>query len=162
MDQPSRTRQPVAAAGRSLAYAVAAVAAVDQLTKVFATLIGPTAGVEPTQNTALSLQTADPAGWLEVLLMAAGLVVVLVIVVPRVTGGRVPVWAAAGLIAGAASNLADRAVLGGVRDFLVIGPVVVNVADVAVVFGLAGCAAALRTRPQPITASPGRGGEIPC
>jgi lipoprotein signal peptidase len=48
----------------------------------------------------------------------------------------VPAWALAAALAGAASNLVDRAVLGAVRDWLIVGPIVINVADVAVIVGL--------------------------
>ena len=47
-------------------------------------------------------------------------------------------WVAiAAVVAGVAGNLVDRAVLGSVRDFLVIpGVAVINTADVAIAVGL--------------------------
>ncbi len=62
--------------------------------------------------------------------------------------GRLPAWPVALTVAGAVSNLVDRAVLGSVRDFLVVGSVVINVADVAVIIGLV-TAVAMWTIGQP-------------
>lgn len=45
-------------------------------------------------------------------------------------------------LAGSASNLLDRIVLGSVRDFISLGAIVFNVADVAVAIGVVGIAAA--------------------
>jgi lipoprotein signal peptidase len=53
---------------------------------------------------------------------------------------------AAGLqLGGAGSNLADRVALGHVTDFVLVGPVVINVADVALVLGCAIAVAGLAT-----------------
>jgi hypothetical protein len=49
----------------------------------------------------------------------------------------VPSWATGLILGGAAAgNLLDRAIFGSVRDFLLTGPVVINLADVAVLLGL--------------------------
>ncbi len=41
------------------------------------------------------------------------------------------------VVSGMLGNLADRVRFGSVRDFLVVGPLIINVADLAVAFGLA-------------------------
>ena len=51
----------------------------------------------------------------------------------RMIGG---VTAGSLLLGGALGNLVDRAATGAVHDFLVVGPVVINVADVAVLAGV--------------------------
>ena len=42
------------------------------------------------------------------------------------------------VLGGALGNIVDRTVVGFVRDFLAVGPVVVNLADIAVLLGLVG------------------------
>jgi lipoprotein signal peptidase len=55
---------------------------------------------------------------------------------------------AAGLqLGGAASNLADRLVTGAVTDFFVAGPIVLNLADLALVAGTAIAVCVLMTEP---------------
>lgn len=56
---------------------------------------------------------------------------------PRVRSGAVSAGTAGALLGGAVSNLVDRVLFGAVRDFLVLGPVVANLADLAVLAGLA-------------------------
>jgi signal peptidase II len=51
--------------------------------------------------------------------------------------GRVPAWVPGIILGGAASNLVDRLVFGAVRDFIPTPIVIFNVADVAVLGGLA-------------------------
>jgi len=52
---------------------------------------------------------------------------------------RMPAVAAALVIGGAVGNLVDRAAFGAVHDFIVLGPIVANVADIAVLVGVIGC-----------------------
>jgi signal peptidase II len=51
--------------------------------------------------------------------------------------GRIPAWVPGVIVGGAASNLMDRLVFGAVRDFIPTPIVIFNVADVAVVCGVA-------------------------
>ena len=82
--------------------------------------------------------------------------------------GRVPLWVPGIVAGGGAANLLDRAATGAVHDFLVIGGLVVNVADVALVVGLLGYwVGLLRSRPRPAAATPVRhdgrnGGYLHC
>lgn len=65
--------------------------------------------------------------------------------------GRLPAWVPGLLLGGAVSNLADRLVLGAVRDFITSSWVVWNLADLAVLVGIGGYAwGHLRRRTDPL------------
>jgi lipoprotein signal peptidase len=133
---------------RRLAGVVAVVVLVDQLTKLAAGIVGPLGSlIYPVRNHALSLELAHGGRWPETAAMALGLVAAVVITGPRTAPSPVRAVAAGLLIGGAASNMVDRAVFGSVHDFLVVGPIVVNVADLAVVAGLFLFALSRRTNP---------------
>jgi lipoprotein signal peptidase len=146
-----------------LVRTIVAVVAADQATKAAAQALGPypPGFMEQVRNEALSLNVADAGRWTEVILMAAGLFAAAVFVGRRLRQGRLAPWMAGLMLGGAASNLVDRAVLGSVRDFLAIGPVVINLADVAIVGALAAAALAAQRPPgrpagaQPEVARPG-------
>jgi lipoprotein signal peptidase len=124
---------------RRLVGATLAVVALDQGAKAAAEhLSHPSALLLPMRNPALSLQMLDAGRWAETAAMTAGLVLAGLLLVPRVGRGALPVTWPALLLGGAAANLADRALLGAVRDFLPLGPVVLNPADLAVLAGLLG------------------------
>ena len=137
---------------RRTATIAAVLVAADQLTKLIAEVgvEGSTTGpVVPLHNDELSLGLADAASPVLAVLMALGIVVAGWWMLRRVLAGRVAPWAAAAVLAGALSNLIDRAVLGSVRDFLVVPSVALtNLADVAVVAGLLGAALANARRPS--------------
>jgi signal peptidase II len=129
-----------------------AVIVADQATKLIGELVdaGSTTGaVVPVRNGELSLGVADAPTPVLAALMALGIIVAAAWVLPRVRAGQVAPWAAAALLAGAVSNLADRALLGSVRDFLAVpGMAVLNVADLAVLAGLLGAALSNIRRPH--------------
>jgi lipoprotein signal peptidase len=114
------------------------VAGVDLTSKATAPLLADLAPrwVQPMTNSDLALGAATAAAPLLVLLMAAGLLLALVVVAGLVRRGRVSVTGGSLLLGGALGNLVDRAVTGAVHDFLVVGPVVINLADVAVLVGV--------------------------
>jgi lipoprotein signal peptidase len=114
------------------------VVVIDQGAKAAADLSHPSALLLPMRNAALSLQLLDAGRWVGTAAMTAGLVLAGLLLVPRVGRGALPVTWPALLLGGAAANLADRALLGAVRDFLPLGPVVLNPADLAVLAGLLG------------------------
>ena len=91
--------------------------------------------IEPTHNLALSLGTVDMGRWLNVTAMAVVLLGWLLLS-PLLRLAGSPSWAVQVTVAGAASNLVDRALTGAVRDWLAVGPIVLNVADIAVLAGL--------------------------
>jgi signal peptidase II len=63
----------------------------------------------------------------------------------RAVSGALPAWIPALLIGGGLGNLADRILFGAVHDWLNLGKVVVNLADVAVLVGLFGYLACLES-----------------
>jgi signal peptidase II len=114
------------------------VVALDQATKALANGVGRNNSfVHPMRNSAYSLQIADAGRWTEVAVMVALLVVAVAVMSRLVTSGRIPAWATGLVVGGAAGNVVDRVLFGSVRDYLVVGPVVVNLADVAVLIGIA-------------------------
>lgn len=134
-----RTRTASAAPRNAVAVAVRilAVIAADQVTKSASQhLDGQTAAVTPVRNPGLSLQLVDTSRWVETAAMTVVLLIAAAVLGPRVRRGTLSPAVVALLLGGAASNLLDRAVTGSVRDFLPIGPVVINVADLAVLTGL--------------------------
>jgi signal peptidase II len=116
--------------------ATAAVVGVDQATKALAPLMHSGA-VLPLRNRELLLGIVGGNRVALALLMVAVLVGFGRHLMGRVSSGALPPVAAGLLVGGALANLVDRAVVGSVRDFIVIGHVmVVNVADLAVAIGL--------------------------
>ena len=67
--------------------------------------------------------------------MLFGVLIAALWLVPRTRSPR-QIAAGALLLGGAVGNLVDRVVWGTVRDFLPLGPVVANLADLAVLTGL--------------------------
>jgi signal peptidase II len=121
---------------RRVTLTAAAVVGVDQATKALAPLTRSGA-VLPLRNRELLLGVVGGNRVALALLMVAVLVGFGRHVVRRVQTGTLSPVAAGLLVGGAFANLTDRAVLGSVRDFIVIGHVmVVNVADLAVAVGL--------------------------
>jgi lipoprotein signal peptidase len=119
-----------------LALAAAGVVAVDQATKALAPLTHNGA-VLPMRNRDLLLGVVGGNRVWLALLMAALLVGFGRHLIARVRTGTLPPVVGGLLVGGGLANLVDRAVLGSVRDFIVIGhAVVVNVADLAVALGL--------------------------
>ena len=110
----------------------------DQATKLASTHAPHAIGGlnSPTRNRDLSLGLASGPWAVQVALMGAALLAVAAVLTRAVNRGKVSGWAAGLLIGGALSNLLDRALLGSVRDFLRLGPVVINAADLAVLAGL--------------------------
>lgn len=139
---------PAATARTRVALLAAAVVLLDQASKALAG--GDPAGglLHPVANPEFALGVASASTPVMVALMALGLAAAMAWGLREVSRGRAPAWAVGVLLGGALANLADRALLGAVRDFLVLGGVVVvNLADVAVLAGLAACIAASRRAP---------------
>jgi lipoprotein signal peptidase len=112
------------------------VIAVDQFTKQWATSAGQSALNEPGTNPGLSLGVASSS-----LLFTAGAAVAGVVVLTLATAWTLHhrperAWLAGLALGGAASNLLDRALRCGVIDFIPLGVIVANLADVAVMVGL--------------------------
>jgi lipoprotein signal peptidase len=132
---------------------VAAVTVVDLAIKyAVATSIpagqqrGPLA---PVTNPEFTLGIAGAHHAIMVALMALGIAAAIAVAIPLLARGRVAATAAGLTLGGALANTVDRAVNGAVQDYLVVGHVVLNLADAAVVIGMATAGyTLLRTRNQ--------------
>ena len=132
--QPAERR--VGRPRRRVMLTVAAVVGVDQVTKALAPLTRSGA-VLLLRNHELLLGVVGGNRVALALAMVAVLVGFGGHVIGRVEAGRLSPVVAGLLVGGGFANLVDRALLGSVRDFIVIGHVmVVNVADLAVAVGL--------------------------
>jgi lipoprotein signal peptidase len=144
------------AATRRAAWLTLAVVSTDQLTKLAATLVagGRTSGpLVPVHNPRFSLGVAAASLPVMVLLMAVGIAAAGGYALAAAAMGRLPVWVPGLLIGGASSNLADRLLLGSVRDFLATPWAIVNLADLAILAAVIGATLAQRRRPPTITAT---------
>jgi signal peptidase II len=122
----------------------------DQLTKSVsadAAALGP---IDPVTNADLALGVAHFGLPVVVALSVAGIVAVGGWAFRAAALGRLAAWVPAALVGGAASNLFDRLAFGAVRDFLVLPLIVANLADLAIVAGLAGLAFARRRDQIPV------------
>ena len=138
---PGRPSSPTTRA----AIVAAAILAADQATKVAVSVAasGNTAGLlVPTRNHDFSLGVLSAPLPVMLTTMAVGIAAVGTYLFRVTARGQVPAWATGLLVGGALSNFADRFVGGSVRDFLATPWVVLNLADVAVIAGLAGWLAA--------------------
>jgi signal peptidase II len=135
MTSTRHRRRPVPPA---LVAGTLVVAGVDLTSKATAPLLAGLAPrrVQPMTNSDLALGAATAAAPLLVVLMAAGLLLAVVVVAGLVRRGRSSLTGGSLLLGGALGNLVDRAATGAVHDFLVVGPVIINVADVAVLAGV--------------------------
>jgi lipoprotein signal peptidase len=112
----------------------------DQLTKAAATALGERRFSHPVTNAEFSLGVAGGPLSLMVLITVAGVLAFGVYVVWQTLHGRLAAWVPGALIGGALSNLTDRLLLGAVRDFIPGPGVLWNLADLAVLVGIAGYA----------------------
>jgi lipoprotein signal peptidase len=103
----------------------AAVAAVDLATKRLA---------DPYLNPSMSLGSITVTPVLMVLVMIAAMLVCLVLM----TYTEAPTWARGLFIGGCIGNITDRLVYGAVRDWIIVDPIVLNIADIAVMASLVG------------------------
>ena len=109
--------------------------------------------VTSTSNPRFMLGVAGTDTAVMVALMVLGVAAASVVATRLLDRGRIPATAAGLAIGGAVANTIDRALHGAVTDFLIIGPVVVNLADLAVLLGLI-CTAAALSRPAANAAEP--------
>jgi lipoprotein signal peptidase len=156
------TQQPTRPAWRRGVALAAGVVLADQATKLAAELLaggqrhGP---LVPLRNPRFSLGLATTTRPVMLLAMAAGIALAAAYSV-RAAGRRgLPGWIPALVVGGAVSNLADRLLLGAVRDFLAIGHLVVNLADLAVLAAVLGYG--LTHRPRPPATSPPAATQLP-
>jgi lipoprotein signal peptidase len=128
-------------AGRRSTTAALLVVSVDQATKLGVGLLtgGHRQGLlVPLRNTDFSLGLAGAPTPVELLVMAAGIVLIAAYGIRLVRNGLLPACVLGLGVGGALSNCTDRLLLGSVRDFLAIGHLAVNLADLAVLVSLLG------------------------
>jgi lipoprotein signal peptidase len=114
-----------------------AVVVADLLSKGAATRLGgDVALVDVHHNRDLALGVATVTD-VRSLLLAALAAVAVAQMAGRHQRGVAPAWVLPALVAGAIANGLDRAVDGSVTDWLALGPLVVNLADVALFAALA-------------------------
>ena len=126
---------------RRVAFVGLVATIADQATKLAATLLATghrSGAVVPVRNHEFSLGVAHASLPIMILAMAVGIVGLGSYLLRATIRGQVPAWATGLLLGGAISNLADRTLSGSVRDFLATPWVVLNLADLAVIAGLAG------------------------
>lgn len=138
MHSSAPTRGP--AQRRSATLALLVVGA-DQATKLSVGLLtgGHRHGLlVPVRNADFSLGLAGAPTPVELLVMAAGITLIAAYGIRLLGRARLPAWIPGLVVGGALSNGTDRLLLGSVRDFLAIGHLAVNLADLAVLVGLLG------------------------
>lgn len=127
-------------AGRPVRQAVglaAALALADLASKWLAGHVDGTVPlVDVHHNRDLALGVAG-LGDVRSLLLAVLAIVAVVQMVARHRHGAAPAWVLPALVGGAAANGVDRAADGAVTDWLAVGPVVLNLADVFLFAALA-------------------------
>lgn len=144
----------VASSSRSTALWWGALALVlDLATKAIAPSFEGAGWIEPVENDRWMLGTPSIDSRFVLLLAVAVPVAVVAWTVTLVRERRVSLPVLAFLGAGFAGNLVDRAIIGPVRDWLAVGPVVLNVADVYIFVALA---AVIRASAQRILDEPER------
>ena len=84
----------------------------------------------------MMLDAPGLSGALLVLIATAVGATATLIAVRQWRDGRVAVWIPAAIAAGTAGNLADRMLFGGVRDWLAVGSIRLNLADVFLAIGI--------------------------
>lgn len=122
------------------------VAGVDQLTKwlVFGSparsIIGDFLWFQSTLNTGAAFSILEGNGWVLITISAIASIFLCYIIISRKHFNLKPEKILFGVILGGTiSNLIDRIILGGVRDFLYLRFIhfaIFNVADMAIVFGV--------------------------
>jgi lipoprotein signal peptidase len=119
----------------------AAVASIDLLTK-FAAVASTTSQsgsmIVPTTNQGLSFGVARLPSPITVACAALALISAGYVIIRATQRGVLRPWIGAFVLGGAAANLVDRAAFSAVHDFFAAGPVVFNLADVALIVGLGG------------------------
>jgi lipoprotein signal peptidase len=149
---------------RSVLVVGISVVLADLTSKAFVTAFSPSlpagGALMPTTNPRFMLGLAGAPHLVATTLMVLGVALAVHVAIRQLGRGNLPAPAAGLTIGGAVANTIDRAVNGAVTDFLVLGPVVLNLADGAVIAGLAWSAATWTNRRRPSTATRGDRPEV--
>jgi lipoprotein signal peptidase len=121
---------------RTVVRSAAAVLIADQLTKL-AGILNVGGLFLPVHNPDYSLGVIAAPTVALIALSAVTLLAAARYGIGLARSGRIPAWIPGIVVGGAASNIADRFILGEVRDFIPTPFVIFNVADVAVLCGVA-------------------------
>lgn len=122
---------------RFLAFTTGVIVA-DQTTKLWGHLSTEASLVEPVHNPEMALGVIGGPPLVLIMAMIGALVIFASYLLRRMYQGRIPPLVPAFLVGGALGNIIDRLLLGAVRDFIPTPLVVFNIADVALVVGVAG------------------------
>jgi lipoprotein signal peptidase len=117
------------------------VGCADLVTKLLAVAIGRAGPIAPAANPGLALGAAQPPSPLIAVLAGTAVLGLGGFAVRCARRGEVACWVPSLLIGGAVANLLDRLVTGAVHDFLAVGPIVLNLADLAITAGMLGLVA---------------------
>lgn len=127
---------------RRLVIVIVTVAVADLTTKAAVAQFIPAGSqvglLMPMDNPRFALGVAAAHPKVMVTMMTIGIILALAIAIQLVHQERVPPTVAGLAIGGAVANTADRLLHGSVQDFLVLGPIVINLADLAVLVGVLG------------------------
>ena len=126
----------------------------DLATKAIATTVPDWPLIEPRVNTELALGVLSTESPTPVLVFVLACVAfVLLDLARRSRQSLLAAWSLVLVIAGGVANAVDRAVTGGVHDWLHLGPIVANLADVWLLAGLVGYVAAAMKADRPVEVS---------
>ena len=136
------TPQAVRVAAQNIANIALGVLIVDAVSKTAAIVMASRdiglGVILPVQNPEFSLGVATAAFPIMLMMSTLGILVFGGYTASAAARGVLPAWIPGLLIGGGIGNLGDRMLFGAVHDWLDLGKVVVNFADVAVVMGLLG------------------------
>ena len=134
-DSGSGAVRPTRRVGVRIVLVAAGAMAIDGLTKLTAYRLAQVWAVGPitdVRNPGLSMSVVPNRFPFEAGLALAVLLLFGAWVAGMALRGSLPPWMPGLLIGGAAANLADRLLFGAVHDWLRVGPVVLNLADLMV------------------------------
>ncbi len=136
---PLPTARSVAQRSASIAVCVLIVDAASKAAALVLASRGYGQGVIlPIQNPDFSLGVASAGFPIMLAVSTLGILVFGGYTARAAARGVLPVWIPGLLIGGGLGNLADRLIFGAVHDWLDLGKVVVNLADLAVLAGVIG------------------------
>jgi len=108
----------------------AGLLALDLASKWAARGLGHLPAVDSARNERLMLGAPGLSGTVLLLAVTAAATAATIFAFRLWRAGRVAIWVPAAMAAGTVGNFVDRLLLGGVRDWLVVGPIRFNLADV--------------------------------
>jgi len=109
----------------------------DLATKELSLMTRLSGDIAPMENPDYMLGILSPGDNWPLQLLAVAAVACLLIHAVRLTlKGTLPTWVTAVIVGGGIANFIDRWDRGAVLDWLVVGPLIINLADIAIAIGL--------------------------